>query len=275
LLEITTGAGMSMKTKRIVLWLVHGGVLCFLLLWGDRLFGMQYRSLKTWAAGARHTPVATLKGPGMRVDVQAASNGTSVVSRTIDLDKHAKLTVHLREKREQTRLQEYTEHLIEWELWDWAQRLGVVCTALLACALVWACDPPRRRQLLWLIVAFMVTGSGVWFVQHMLGRLRPSDTVLVPEYVRFPAAWMFNTRLCFPSGHTTFAFTLAAFLGFHYPKARWVFYLAAGLTGASRVIQGAHWPGDVYAGALWAVVATRFICRRGRQPDGTEGTAKG
>ena len=54
----------------------------------------------------------------------------------------------------------------------------------------------------------------------------------------------------FPSGHSTFAFTLATIAGHQYPKLRIPLYLMAMGTGFSRVYLGKHYPSDVLAGAI-------------------------
>jgi undecaprenyl-diphosphatase len=58
----------------------------------------------------------------------------------------------------------------------------------------------------------------------------------------------------FPSGHTTFAFTLAIIAGHQYPKLRIPLYLGAVGTAFSRVYLGRHYPSDVLAGAIIGVL---------------------
>src|SRR5262249_31293111 len=56
----------------------------------------------------------------------------------------------------------------------------------------------------------------------------------------------------FPSGHATGAFAFASVIASHYDSI-WVdvtSYGIAGLVGAARIEQDAHWTSDVVAGAL-------------------------
>jgi membrane-associated phospholipid phosphatase len=66
-------------------------------------------------------------------------------------------------------------------------------------------------------------------------------------------------NVAMPSGHTLTAFAVASALFFALPAGRrarhaWLFVLAAG-TGLSRIAVGAHWPGDVAAGASLGLLA--------------------
>ncbi len=60
-----------------------------------------------------------------------------------------------------------------------------------------------------------------------------------------------------PSGHTVTAFTAATSIYFSLPPQHrlrflWLFVLASGV-GLSRIAVGAHWPGDVAAGAVLGI----------------------
>ncbi len=75
----------------------------------------------------------------------------------------------------------------------------------------------------------------------------------------------------FPSGHTATAFAFSVVLATAYPRGRWIFLSLATLCGLARVLTGAHFVSDVFAGmfiglaaGLWAVhsqTLTRLIAR--------------
>ena len=59
-----------------------------------------------------------------------------------------------------------------------------------------------------------------------------------------------NEEDSFPSGHSTFSFTLATIVSHQYPRLRVPLYLTAIGTGFSRIYLGKHYPSDVLAGAV-------------------------
>jgi len=96
-------------------------------------------------------------------------------------------------------------------------------------------------------------------------RRRPRD---IPPYGDFTHTW-FNAgggllvnRGSFPSGHATGAFALATVVAERYRQHRWVPWAAYGLAGAvgfSRVSLSAHFPSDLFAGAVLGYSISHFV----------------
>jgi len=112
-----------------------------------------------------------------------------------------------------------------------------------------------------------------WVLQNATGRLRPSA---VPSGGNYSDTW-FKTYQpplradgSFPSAHSIAAFSVATIFARRYPSHRWVpwvAYGAASLVGFSRVTLQAHFPSDVFAGAAFGYVISRFVVMPGREPE--------
>jgi membrane-associated phospholipid phosphatase len=69
----------------------------------------------------------------------------------------------------------------------------------------------------------------------------------------------------FPSGHAIAAFSIATVFADRYPKPRWHRWVAfglAGLIGCSRVPLQAHYPSDVFAGAVLGFTIAHYVVLR-------------
>jgi membrane-associated phospholipid phosphatase len=102
------------------------------------------------------------------------------------------------------------------------------------------------------------------------GRLRPSS--IAPNgnfedtwFADKTAAW--RGRGSFPSGHMIAAMSIATVFADRYPQPRWHRWVAfglAGVVGFSRITTQAHFPSDVFAGAVLGYTITHFVVLRPR-----------
>jgi len=101
-------------------------------------------------------------------------------------------------------------------------------------------------------------------------RLRPRE---LPANGDFAHTWfkagdgLLVGRGSFPSGHAIGAFAMATVFAQRCHKHRWVPWLAYGLAsavGMSRVTVQAHFPSDIFAGAVLAGVIGHFVVLRRR-----------
>lgn len=101
-----------------------------------------------------------------------------------------------------------------------------------------------RPALLTLVVSHLL----VQLVKRTVGRARPSRATECDSLVAEP------DRFSFPSGHSAAAMSVAIAYALAFPTLAVPILALAALVGASRVFLGVHYPGDVLAGQLLAVV---------------------
>ncbi len=99
-------------------------------------------------------------------------------------------------------------------------------------------------------------------------RLLPRD---VPPYGDFSHTWfkahvtLLKGVSSFPSGHAIGAFSVATVFANRYRQHRWVPWVAyglAGLVGFSRIPLQAHFPSDVFAGAVLGYTISHYVVLR-------------
>jgi undecaprenyl-diphosphatase len=130
-----------------------------------------------------------------------------------------------------------------------ATRLGDGWGWLIAAAVLAGGGPRLRPALLAVAVAAAVTNVLQVPLKRCVRRRRPCADA--------PAGW---DGYSFPSGHTMNAFSLATVLSLLYPALGAVVGFLGASIGASRVVLGRHYAGDVLAGAILglAIGATAY-----------------
>jgi len=126
-----------------------------------------------------------------------------------------------------------------------------------------------------LLAGEAVADAGIltWVLKNATGRLRPIN---IPPGGSYSDTWFktyqppLRADASFPSAHTIAAFSVATIFARRYRSHRWVPWVAYGgatLIGFSRVTLQAHFPSDVFAGAAFGYVISRYIVMPGREPD--------
>jgi membrane-associated phospholipid phosphatase len=108
----------------------------------------------------------------------------------------------------------------------------------------------KRPDIIWaLLIAAVFATLWVHGLKPLIGNLRPA-AVLSNDVIHIIGVTLHKGS--FPSGHTTTAFTLAGVicLSRAHPAVMIAALVLATLAGVSRVVVGAHWPMDVFAGAF-------------------------
>lgn len=148
-----------------------------------------------------------------------------------------------------------------WFLWP----LGLFFVALAAL-------PPMLPRVQQLVVAAVMVRVGFLFVaiglpglfgtiiKRMIGRARPMVTGAIDPYAFSPFIWRADYA-SLPSGHATTAFAALVAIGTLWPRARTVMWIYALLIAASRVVVTAHYPSDVFAGAIVGTVGALMVRR--------------
>ncbi len=114
---------------------------------------------------------------------------------------------------------------------------------------------------LFVLTAIVVSGLSVDLLKWIVARWRPKAFFADPSEYGFAFFRSGYIHYSFPSGHATTALAVGCALTLLYPRLRAVWVSVATLAAASRVIVGAHYPGDVLAGAWFGIVLTLALAR--------------
>ncbi len=133
---------------------------------------------------------------------------------------------------------------------------------------VWVVAPAKRKWLPRLAACAILPGLVVQFVKLFVVRYRPAH--FFPEYAdQLSETWIgvmpggqlnfeYVTQ-SFPSAHAATAVGLATGMIWLLPSCRKLFIVLAFLASIQRIVAGAHWLSDVFAGAAIAVIVCGFV----------------
>jgi len=126
----------------------------------------------------------------------------------------------------------------------------------------WAQLAQARRKWAYLFWTAVLSGILVNLLKWPIGRLRPRYLFEDGRYGFVP----FNLdvgALALPSGHTTTAIGVAVAAAIAWPRFGAVLLLAGFLLALSRIVVGAHYPGDIatgfFVGAVTALLLARHV----------------
>jgi lipid A 4'-phosphatase len=150
------------------------------------------------------------------------------------------------------------------EAWGW-----LLLLALAFAGLHWGGELPRLRPLVkpmralsaipaFLFASIAASGLVVDVMKIGFGRLRPKLLFRSDLYGFSWLGWR-PDHWSFPSGHSATIVALFSALWWLWPQHLLFYVLAAAIVAGSRVVIGAHYPSDVMAGALVAVLSTRYV----------------
>ncbi len=111
-----------------------------------------------------------------------------------------------------------------------------------------------------LFLAIGVPGLFVTIVKRMIGRARPMVGGHIDPFVFVPFKWT-AAYSSLPSGHSTVAFSVLVAFGSLWPRWRTALLIYAALISLSRLVVIAHYPSDVFAGAVVGTVGALMVRR--------------
>jgi membrane-associated phospholipid phosphatase len=148
-----------------------------------------------------------------------------------------------------------------WFLWP----LGLLFLALAALPPVLTPFSQRVFAVIMVRIGFLFTaialpGLFVTIVKRMIGRARPGvgGTLDPTLFVPFEGHAAYAGS---PSGHATTAFAVLVAFGTLWPRARTALLIYALLVAVSRVVVIAHYPSDVFAGAIVGIAGAALVRR--------------
>lgn len=145
--------------------------------------------------------------------------------------------------------------------------MAVVCLSTMLFAWIMRTKQPENglwnkilAQCKYVFAAVAIPGITVLIIKGIIGRARPK--LFETEGPFGFNMFSFQSQYAsYPSGHTTTAFALAVAITLLYPRTAYVALPLAILAGFSRTVVGAHYIGDVFAGATLGSVMAILVYR--------------
>lgn len=154
---------------------------------------------------------------------------------------------------------------------DWGRMLrnfGYLPFWLLAAIALALHDRERRewwRRGVLLAAAPTLAGMVGELLKILVRRMRPPDVGTAYAFRAWSDHPLSSRGFGFPSSHAVVAFGAAAILARLFPRARWVWYLAATGCAVSRLLAHAHYLSDVVAGACIGIGVGAVLWRSTRR----------
>lgn len=134
--------------------------------------------------------------------------------------------------------------------------LGGATGSIVAAAVLWL-DPDQRALGRHALVTLVLSHLAVQLLKRTIGRPRPSRGADVAALIAEP------DHFSFPSGHACAALAVALAYAVAFPSFGVVIIALATIVGATRVLLGVHYPGDVAAGQCVALLTHLVLARGG------------
>ena len=220
-----------------------------------------YREIGRGSALTWRFACQSWRSPAVRLGATAVATTILVVVSIGSVDRPLALFLHTRDA-DLHALFDLIGRL--GEAWGW-----LLFFALAFAGLHWAGELPRLRPVVepmralsaipaFLFASIAASGLVADLMKIGFGRLRPKLLFRSDLYGFTWLGWR-PDHWSFPSGHSATIVALFSALWWLWPQHLLFYILAAAIVAGSRVVVGAHYPSDVMAGALVAVVTTRYI----------------
>jgi lipid A 4'-phosphatase len=222
-----------------------------------------YRLISRDAAAAWATADGSLGSAGIGLVLVSAATTLLVVISISAVDRPLALFLHARDQDLRS-------------LFDFTGRLGLTYGYLTIFGLAfatmhWGGALPRLQRFAlplralsgvpaFLFLSIAASGVIVDALKIVFGRLRPKLLFQSNLYGFTWLSWR-SDHWSFPSGHSATIVALMTALWFLWPQHILFYILVATIVCLSRVVVGAHYLADTFAGALVAVLTTRYMAQ--------------